>query len=388
MAQVIMDKFTKNVFKEKSIIDPNKKLRAAVVGIGWIAEAQVDSYLRCEDVDLVALCEIVPGKAEAFIEALGIQDRGIKVYNSTADMYAHEKLDIVSICTCNSSHEQLAIEALDAGANVLCEKPMCVTLDEAVNMCRAAKRNNKILSVGFQPRMTKYMQDIVNIVRSGELGEVYYIQSGGGRRHGIPTPFGTSLIESSKSGFGAMGDIGCYSLDMLLNAVGYPKPLTVSAYKSDFFGKDPAYYKGHPEYAEAFDVDDFAAAFIRLEGGIILDFRIAWAMHMDTTGDALILGKKGGLRIPSTPAWNGSFDGPLKIYHDVAGEMVETVMPFQDEDIGELYYKKVRSFVSAVNYGTEIPSPAEQILYQQAILDGMARSAELGREVEIVIPEI
>ena len=236
--------------------------------------------------------------------------------------------------------------------------------------------------------MTKYMQDIVNIVRSGELGEVYYIQSGGGRRHGIPTPFGTSLIESSKSGFGAMGDIGCYSLDMLLNAVGYPKPLTVSAYKSDFFGKDPNYYKGHSEYAEAFDVDDFAAAFIRLEGGIILDFRIAWAMHMDTTGDALILGKKGGLRIPSTPAWNGSFDGPLTIYHDVAGEQVQTVLPFEDEDIGELYYKKVRAFVSAVNYGTEVPSPAEQILYQMAILDGMTRSAELGKEVDIVIPEI
>ena len=46
MAQAIMDKFTKNVFKEKSIIDPNKKLRAAVVGIGWIAEAQVDVYKR------------------------------------------------------------------------------------------------------------------------------------------------------------------------------------------------------------------------------------------------------------------------------------------------------------------------------------------------------
>ena len=90
MAQAIMDKFTKNVFKEKSIIDPNKKLRAAVVGIGWIAEAQVSSYLRCEDVDLVAFAEIVPGKAEDFIEALGIQDKGIRVYNSTKDMYEHE----------------------------------------------------------------------------------------------------------------------------------------------------------------------------------------------------------------------------------------------------------------------------------------------------------
>ena len=76
-----------------------------------------------------------------------------------------------------------------------------------------------------------------------------------------------------------LGDIGCYSLDMVLNAVGYPKPLTVSGYVSDFFGKDPDYFKseGKPEeYAQLFGVDDFGAAFVRLEGGIILDFRIAW----------------------------------------------------------------------------------------------------------------
>ena len=311
-------------------------------------------------------------------------------------MYEKENLDVVSILTCNSSHCELVCEALGYGVNVLCEKPMAVTLDEGVEMCRAAKKAGKILSIGFQPRMSQYMQDIKKIVGSGELGDVYYIQAGGGRRHGIPTPFGTSLIEKEKSGMGALGDIGCYSLDMLLNAVGYPKPLTVSAYKSDFFGKDPNYYmqKGkyiegsHPEYAEAFNTDDFAAAFIRLEGGIILDFRIAWAMHMDTMGDAIILGKKGGLKIPSTECWNGYFSGPLRIYHDVAGIQVMTELPFEEEDIGELYYKKVRSFVSAVNYGTEVPSPGSQILYQQAIIDGMLRSAELGREVEINIPEI
>ena len=388
MAKAILDSYNKNTFKEDSYIDPNKKLRAGIVGIGWIAEANVESYLRCPDVDLVAFAEIVPGKAEAFIKALGIEDKGIHVYSSTKEMYEKENLDIVSILTCNASHCENVLEALSYGVNVLCEKPMCVTLEEGVKMCKAAKEAGKIFCVGFQPRMAKYMQDIVNVVKSGELGDVYYIQAGGGRRHGIPTPFGTSLIEKEKSGMGALGDIGCYSLDMLLNAVGYPKPLTVSAYKSDFFGKDPNYYKDHPEYADKFNVDDFAAAFIRLEGGIVLDFRIAWAMHMDTTGDAIILGKKGGLKIPSTECWNGYFSGPLRIYHDVAGKMVETQLPFEEEDIGELYYRKVRACVSAVNYGMEVPSPGTQILYQQAIIDGMMRSAELGREVEIHIPEI
>lgn len=365
-----------------------KRARAGIVGIGWIARAHIESYLRCPDVELAALAEPMPGKAEELLKTLGLEDRGIRVYASAQEMYEAEQLDMVSICTSNAYHASGSIEALEAGVHVLCEKPMCTTLDEAAAMVRAARKANKLLSIGFQPRMSKYMQDIVRIVQSGELGDVYYLQSGGGRRHGIPTPFGTSFIEKRTAGYGAMGDIGCYSLDMLLNAVGYPKPLTVSAYKSDFFGKDPNYYAGHPEYAEKFDVDDFAAAFIRLEGGIVLDFRVSWAMHMDTTGDALILGKKGGLKIPSTECWNGSGGGPLTVYHEVAGKMVETKLPYEEENVGELLYAKVRAFVDAVSYGAQLPCPGEEILYNQAILDGITRSAELGREVEITIPEL
>jgi predicted dehydrogenase len=174
---------------------------------------------------------------------------------------------------------------------------------------------------------------------------------------------------------------------MLLGAVGYPKPLTVSGYKSDFFGKDPATYPGHPEYAEKFAVDDFAAAFVRLEGGIVLDFRISWDMNMDTAGDALILGTKGGLRIPSTECWNGSFDKPLTVYKNVAGSKVSYEVPLID-DGGDLFYKKLRSFVNAVQTGGEATVPSSEIVYNQAIIDGIVKSAELGREVEIVVPEV
>ncbi len=129
------------------------------------------------------------------------------------------------------------------------------------------------------------MKMVKQIVESGALGNVYYIQTGGGRRRGIPTPFGTTFIEKDKGAIGAMGDIGCYSLDMVLNAIGYPKPLTVSGYTSDFFGKDPEYFEaeGKPaEYANLFGVDDFGAAFIRLEGGIVLDPSDCLQLEIDT----------------------------------------------------------------------------------------------------------
>ena len=149
----------------------------------------------------------------------------------------------------------------------------------------------------------------------------------------------------------------------------------------------PDYYPNHPEYAEKFGVDDFAAAFVRLEGDIILDFRISWAMNMDTSGDTLILGTEGGLRIPSTECWNGSTGGPMKIYHQVANSQVETVIPEIQNNVSN-FDMKIRTFLDACKNGTPAPVPASQILYNQAILDGIVKSSELNREIEIEIPEI
>lgn len=384
MADNILDRFKENT--EETVVEDNgKKIKVGIIGTGWIAEAHVLNYLKCPDVEIVAAADLIDGKAEKFCKANGIE--GVRLYPDHKSMIDNEELDAVSVCTYNRTHAQCSIYALEHGVNVLLEKPMCVTLDEAVAICKAEKKSGKILSIGFQPRFDENMKMLKKVVETGELGDIYYIQTGGGRRRGIPTPYGTSFIEDETAGLGALADIGCYSLDMVLNAVGYPKPLTVSGYTSDFFGKDPVTYPNHPEYAEKFGVDDFAAAFIRLEGGIVLDFRIAWAMNLDTPGDTIILGKKAGLRIPSTECWNGSIGGPLKIYRTIAGSDVETEIP--ERDNGEdNFYKKIRLFVDAVKYGRPAPVPSSEILYNQAIIDGIARSAKLGREVEINIPEI
>ena len=383
MAENILDRFM-NIIAEVKGTDNTKKVKVGIIGTGWIAEAHVLSYLQMPDVEIVACADLIPGKAEKFCKDNGLE--GVRCYESGHAMLEAEELDAVSICTYNCQHAPCAIDALEHGVHVMLEKPFTVTTEEAIEVMRAEKKSGKILTIGFQPRMSANMQRIKQIVESGELGKVYYIQSGGGRRSGIPTPYGTSFIAKDTGGIGAMGDIGCYSLDMLLNAVGYPKPLTVTGYTSDFFGKDPATYPGHPEYAEAFGVDDFAAGFVRLEGGIMLDFRISWAMHMDTAGDALILGTKGGLRIPSTDCWNGDFDKPLKIYKTIAGKHTCTEIPLDPS--GDLFYKKLRSFIDAVKTGGTATVPSSQILYNQAIIDGIVKSNAVGHEIEIEIPEI
>ncbi|MDD6682680.1 MAG: Gfo/Idh/MocA family oxidoreductase [Clostridiales bacterium] len=379
---------TSQAIEEKKI-DASKKLKVGIIGTGWIAEAHIQQYVKFPDVEVVAMADLIPGKCQAFCEKMGVDYTNIHFYPDHKSMLENEKLDAVSVCTYNATHAECTIDSLKAGVNVLLEKPFTVTLDEAVEVMKAEKESGKLLTIGFQPRMDPNMQEIKKIVESGELGEIYYIQTGGGRRRGIPN---STFIEKETAGIGALGDIGCYSLDMVLNAIGYPKPLTVSGYISDFFGTNPMYAKPDKDHtaeenAARFSVDDFAAAFVRLEGGIILDFRIAWAMHLDTPGDTIIMGKKASLRIPSTECWNGTVGGAMTLYTDMGGLHTETKIPIIKCD-KSLFEMKVRSFLDAIKEGAPAPVPSSQILYNQAIIDGIAKSAAAGKEVEIVIPEI
>lgn len=380
-----MNNFTSNQ-NEQGEVKSDRKLRIGIIGTGGIAGSHIASYKKQPDVEVVAGADLIPGKAEKFFKDNEVEAKAFTDYKEMIDTM---NLDAVSVCTYNRTHAECTIYALEHGLPVLLEKPMTVTLEEAIAIREAEKKSGKIVSVGFQPRFDANMQMIKKIVQSGELGRIYYVQTGGGRRHGIPVSWSETFIENDKAGLGALGDIGCYSIDLVMNALGNPKPLTVTGTATDYFGTTPEAYSqvGKPECAKKFSVDDFASAYIRLEGGIILDFRIAWYMHLDTPGDTIIMGTKGSLRIPSTDCWNGSFNKPMTIYHDVAGEPVETVVPLLPATT-DLFDRKIRSFLNAVITGGEAPVPTSQIIYNQAILDGIQRSSDCGHEVEIEIPEV
>lgn len=414
-----MAKITDNLdaFKETHSEDAAgavKTMRVGIIGCGGIANSHAGAYKRAPGVEVVALADIIPGKAQKFAEKHGFTSAKCD-YKSHEDMLADKSLglDAVSICTYNRQHVPCAVAALRAGVNVLLEKPLCVTMDEAWELYRAEKETGLVLSIGFQPRFNENMKDIKRIVQSGTLGKVYYVQTGGGRRHGIPyrnTTEDNTFVRDETAGLGALADIGCYSLDLVLNALGYPRPLTVTGFKSDYFGKNPTYYTPRiipgilegkelhgkdleayrNERAKDFSVDDFGAGFIRLDCGTIIDFRIAWAMNLDTPGDTIFYGTEGSLRVPSTDCWNGLLTKPMTIYHEVAGKQVETVIPLTPEpkpDQPNLWDMKIRSFLDAIRNGTPTPVSIDEIIYNQAIIDGIVRSSDLGREIELDFSE-
>jgi len=358
-----------------------KRLRIGIIGSGGIAGAHVRGYKALEDVDIVAVADVVPGKAEQFVRQWELE--GAAAFDDHRKLLELD-LDGVSVCTPNVAHYQTTIDALRAGKHVMLEKPMSVTLEQSIEMVQTAKQTGYMLNVGFQPRYDPNMAVIKDLVSSGKLGQVYYVETGGGRRRGMP---GGTFIRTDIAGAGAIADIGCYSLDMALNTLGYPLPVTVSAYTSNHFGTNPLYHKE----ADRFDVEDFGAALVRFDNGMVLNFKISWAMHMDTLGATMFLGTDAGLKV--TPAgqgpWSGVWDGSvgsITLYHDIQGHHTSSPIPIIEHK-KHLFNEKIRDFAEAVRDGKPAPIPGHEIIRNQAIIDGILRSAAAKREVEITIPK-
>lgn len=357
-----------------------RNIKIGIIGSGKIAAQHAQSYMNILGVEVVGVADVIPKKAQRFIDELGISSA--KSFENHHDLLELD-LDGVSICTPNFVHHKTSVDALRAGKHVLVEKPLAVKLTQGIEMVQVAKEMKKILSVGYQPRYDPNMKKVKNIIKSGELGEIYYVEIGGGRRRGMPT--GT-FINKKLAGVGAVGDIGTYSLDLALNALGHPKPLTVSAYTSNHFGTNSIY---HPE-ADKFEVEDFGVAMIRLEGGIILNVKISWAMHMDTLGTAIFLGKDAGLKLAPTGTgpWSGVWDGgigSINMYYDESNEHVDLSIPVKKHDI-DIFSAKIKDFVCSIREEKPAPIPAEEIIINLAIIEGIIKSSTLNKEVEIHLP--
>ena len=161
------------------------KLKAAVIGVGGISNEHINGYIKNPDVELYAFCDINETQLKYMSEKYNIPAE--RCFADKDEMLkALPEIDIVSVCTWNAAHAECTIAALEHGVNVMLEKPMCVTTEEAVAIMRAEKKSGKVLSIGFQPRLDPNMQKVKEIVESGVLGDIYYIQTGGGRTRGIP----------------------------------------------------------------------------------------------------------------------------------------------------------------------------------------------------------
>lgn len=345
-------------------------VRVAIVGTGTIAHYHARYYQQIPWVRIVGVADIVPGKARQAARTWGLPES--HAFEDYRELLDKVDLDAVSVCTYNMAHKAPTVDALKAGKHVLLEKPMAATLEDAKEIMRAADASGRILMVSFQPDFSAEHRAAKQIADSGVLGHVYYCEAVAHRRWGVP---GGTFMKKALAGAGSLVDIGVYAIHTGLWLMGDPKPLSVSAITADHLSK--AYRGvgtgwGGAWRAEDMEVEEFAAAFVRFENGAVMVFKSSWASNADSLGRTQFLGTKGGMAL-----------NPLELYvNQQIGDLnlTSTVQNLRKVDD---WAEKMKAFCTAVRDGLPSPIDPHGVFLTNVIMDGILRSAQLGREVAV-----
>jgi predicted dehydrogenase len=345
-----------------------KTLKVGIIGSGGIAQAvHIPGYLKLPDVQVVALCDTNPDTLKQAAEKFGVK----QTFSDWRAMLRKVELDMVNVCTPNCYHAAPTIAALQAGAHCMVEKPMAVSAAQARAMCNAAKRAKRLLMVGQNNRYRSDVQWLRRAAQKGDFGEFYFGEALCVRRRGIPA-WGT-FIEKKHSGGGALFDLGVHALDMAWYVMGHPKPVTVSGATYAKFGPRKDVVQGMGKFdPKRFDVDDLGVGFIRFANGATLILKSSWAGNLQDEFSVSLLGTEGGFTT-----------SPFVVYTEAHGNLVN-VTPVNLPHV-ETHAEEIRLFVEAIRKGLPSPIPGEQGLVTTAMLEGIYRSSELGREVRLEV---
>lgn len=350
-----------------------KRLRLAFIGTGGISTVHLLALTHIPEFEIVAGCDINPERLEWFKQQPGCANA--KVYTDYNEMLKKEKLDAVDICTPNGVHCPSAIAALNAGCHVITEKPMAMNPAECQKMVDAAKKNKKLLCVGFQYRYAPQTQIFLNAAKSGLIGDIMYAKVHALRRRGVPNwgVFGQKALQ----GGGPMIDIGVHMIESCHHAMGQPKPVAASGMTWTFLGDKPSQvYSMWPNWDyKTYTVEDLAVGQVRFENGALMQIESSFCGHLKE--DVMtweIMGTKGAY----------SFKDHT-IFTDLAGAMVDATASYvPDASFETLFTSKLQQFADAILTGVPLVADGEEGMTVQKIIDGIYRSAaKNGAEVKI-----
>ncbi|MBF5082989.1 Gfo/Idh/MocA family protein [Quadrisphaera sp. INWT6] len=353
-------------------------LRVGVVGLGWAGQQHLEAFAALDGVEVVALAGMEAEQLAALADAHGIPHRSAR----WEDLLDVEGLDAVSIAVPTFLHAPIAVAALGRGLHVLSEKPMARDGAEASTMVDAARAAGRVLEVVFNHRQRGDVQALRQLVSSGELGRPYSARTWWLRRQGIPT-LGSWFTNAAASGGGPLVDIGVHALDWALHVLGEPRVVAVSAATASELGPQGrggavGARKTLAGEASAYEVEDLASAFLRLEGGGLLQLETSWAVYRDPADEIgmTVRGTDGGAELVATG--NPDPVGDLRVFTE-AGDRDVVAEP------GLGHRAVVEQFVDVVRGGPQVwkDHDGTLALERARIIDACYLSAREGREVAL-----
>lgn len=305
-------------------------IRWGIVGPGIIAKAFAAAVPRSRGAALVAIATrdpSRPGLAEDFPGA-----RIVAGYQALLD---DPEVDAVYIATPHSGHAEWAIKAAEAGKHVLCEKPIAVSAAEAEAMIHAARKAGTFLGEAFMYRAHPMTAKIVELVRSGAIGEVRTIRSAIGFKMGNPDPE-HRLLANDLAGGGIL-DVGCYPVSVTR--------LIAGAAQGEAF-VDPESLHG-VAHLGATGVDEWAAAVLKFPGDIIA--QIGCSVMVSSHNLLRVDGSDGWLSVDTFWFASGKQGGRGEITLHTKGETQTVVV----DEPGWLYSFEIEAAGDAIRAGRQ-----------------------------------
>jgi predicted dehydrogenase len=281
--------------------------RLGFLGVGWIGRHRMQAILETGAVDAAALADPSLEMAE---EAGKLAPEAEVV--ADLDAILATGVDGVVIATPSALHAEQSIRALERGVAVFCQKPLGRTEAEVQAVIDAARAADRLLAVDLSYRFTAGMQRIRDILRSGDLGEIYAVDLVFHNAYGPDKPW---FYDPTLSGGGCVMDLGVHLVDLALWALDFPAVADVHA---------KLHAGGAPLAGRTDRVEDYAVATVGLESGTAVQLACSWRLQAgcDAIISASFYGTQGGAALRNV---NGSFyDFTAERYRGTARETLST----------------------------------------------------------------
>ncbi len=220
------------------------------------------------------------------------------MFTNYRDLLCEKDIDVVHVLTPNREHADITVDAMEAGKNVMCEKPMAKTADDAARMCEAARRTGRKLTIGYQHRHKPEAVCAKQIIDNGELGEIYCAKCYAVRRRATPN-WGVFLNEEEQGG-GPVIDIATHSLDLTLYLMNnWDVRMVVGKTHKKLENPEEANSWG-PDGVRETSLEESACAFVLMKNGATILVETSWALNTKNVieeGSCELCGSKGGLSI-------------------------------------------------------------------------------------------
>ena len=346
---------------------PRKKIRVGVIGAGEQGKKHVRAYCAMPDVELAGVCDIDPARLERVREEFGV-DRLTTDYR---ELLERAPLDLVSIATMPVSHRELAIAALDSGANVICEKPLAMNATEGREMIEKASQCGRFFTLGCNMRHMGSAAFLKRFVDEGGLGRPLYTRAWS-KYTEIPW-WGKHYVKAVAGG-GVVAADAVHVLDVALWVAGHPQAAAVSASVTRVFPLKRAGTAPSAEAAASYDVEDLASAHIRFVDGSWMTLELGWGWNrIESSYSFEIVGELATIELD-----------PMRVTAEADGRPIDaTPSGVADNDWGRSIERGIEDAVDAVRSGREPLVRADEALAVQSIVDAVYRSAEAGHEVSV-----